>query len=37
MSAEMARSPQVAARRLREGREFIAFLGRRDRGTPQSA
>jgi hopanoid biosynthesis associated radical SAM protein HpnJ len=37
MSAEMARSPQLAARRLREGREFIQFLGRRDRGTPQSA
>ena len=29
MSAEMARSPQMAARRLREGREFIQFLGRR--------
>jgi len=37
ISAEMARSPQVAARRLREGREFIQFLGRRDRGTHQSA
>jgi hypothetical protein len=32
-AAEMARSPQVAARPLREGREFIAFLSRRDRGT----
>jgi hopanoid biosynthesis associated radical SAM protein HpnJ len=29
MSAEMFRSPQVAARRLREGREFIQFLGQR--------
>jgi radical SAM superfamily enzyme YgiQ (UPF0313 family) len=29
MSAEMFRSPQLAARRLREGREFIQFLGRR--------
>ena len=29
MSAEMFRSPQAAARRLREGREFIQFLGRR--------
>ena len=29
MSAEMFRSPQVAARRLREGREFVQFLGRR--------
>jgi radical SAM superfamily enzyme YgiQ (UPF0313 family) len=37
MSAEMARSPQVAARRLREGREFIAFLGRRDSGASRSA
>jgi hypothetical protein len=27
--AEMFRSPQAAARRLREGREFIQFLGRR--------
>jgi hopanoid biosynthesis associated radical SAM protein HpnJ len=32
MSAEMARSPEMAVRRLREGREFIQFLGRRDRG-----
>jgi hopanoid biosynthesis associated radical SAM protein HpnJ len=31
MSAEMVRSPQVAARRLREGREFVQFLGRRTR------
>jgi hopanoid biosynthesis associated radical SAM protein HpnJ len=37
MSAEMARSPQVATRRLREGREFVQFLGRRGRGTRQSA
>ena len=29
MSAEMVRSPEMAARRLREGREFIQFLGRR--------
>jgi hopanoid biosynthesis associated radical SAM protein HpnJ len=29
MTAEMARSPQMAARRLREGREFVQFLGRR--------
>ena len=29
MSAEMFRSPQAAARRLREGREFIQFLARR--------
>jgi hopanoid biosynthesis associated radical SAM protein HpnJ len=28
MAAEMARSPQLAARRLREGREFVQFLGR---------
>ena len=32
MSAEMVRSPQMAARRLREGREFVQFLGHRDRG-----
>ena len=32
MSAEMVRSPQMAARRLREGREFVQFLARRDRG-----
>jgi radical SAM superfamily enzyme YgiQ (UPF0313 family) len=37
MSAEMARSPAMAARRLREGREFVQFLGRRGRDTPQSA
>jgi hopanoid biosynthesis associated radical SAM protein HpnJ len=30
MSAEMIRSPEMAARRLREGREFVQFLGRRD-------
>jgi hypothetical protein len=29
MSAEMVRSPEMAARRLREGREFIHFLARR--------
>jgi hypothetical protein len=28
----MVRNPDMAARRLREGREFIQFLGRRDRG-----
>jgi hopanoid biosynthesis associated radical SAM protein HpnJ len=33
MAAEMARSPQMAARRLREGREFVQFLGRRDRAS----
>jgi hopanoid biosynthesis associated radical SAM protein HpnJ len=37
MSAEMFRSPDMAARRIREGREFVQFLGRRDRGTAQSA
>ena len=31
MSAEMVRHPSMAARRLREGTEFIQFLGRRDR------
>jgi radical SAM superfamily enzyme YgiQ (UPF0313 family) len=31
MSAEMLRHPSMAARRLREGTEFIQFLGRRDR------
>ena len=31
MSAEMARHPDMAARRLREGREFVQFLGRRAR------
>jgi hypothetical protein len=29
MAAEMFQSPQLAARRLREGREFAQFLGRR--------
>jgi hopanoid biosynthesis associated radical SAM protein HpnJ len=29
MSAEMARHPDMAGRRLREGREFFAYLGRR--------
>jgi len=32
MSAEMLRHPSMAGRRLREGTEFIQFLGRRDRG-----
>jgi len=31
MSAEMARSPAMAARRLREGGEFVRFLARRPR------
>jgi hopanoid biosynthesis associated radical SAM protein HpnJ len=31
MSAEMLRHPSLAARRLREGTEFLHFLGRRDR------
>src|SRR5215469_14203729 len=31
MSAEMARHPDMAVRRLREGREFVQFLGRRAR------
>ena len=31
MSAEMLRHPSMAARRLREGTEFLQFLGRRDR------
>jgi radical SAM superfamily enzyme YgiQ (UPF0313 family) len=31
MSAEMLRHPSMAARRLREGTEFIQFLGHRDR------
>jgi hopanoid biosynthesis associated radical SAM protein HpnJ len=35
MSAEMFRGPAMAARRLREGREFVQFLGRRDRGAAQ--
>ncbi|HYK66478.1 MAG TPA: hopanoid biosynthesis associated radical SAM protein HpnJ [Streptosporangiaceae bacterium] len=33
MSAEMARHPQTAARRLREGAEFVQFLGRRRRAS----
>jgi hopanoid biosynthesis associated radical SAM protein HpnJ len=33
MSAEMARHPQTAARRLREGAEFVHFLGRRRRAS----
>jgi hopanoid biosynthesis associated radical SAM protein HpnJ len=33
MSAEMIRSPEMAARRLREGREFVQFLGHRDRAS----
>ncbi|HTZ29032.1 MAG TPA: hopanoid biosynthesis associated radical SAM protein HpnJ [Streptosporangiaceae bacterium] len=37
MSAEMVRSPQMAARRLREGREFVQFLSRRDHGHDQPA
>jgi hopanoid biosynthesis associated radical SAM protein HpnJ len=37
MSAEMVRSPQMAARRLREGREFVQFLAHRDRGQDQPA
>ena len=37
MSAEMVRSPQMAARRLREGREFVQFLAHRDRGQGQPA
>ncbi len=32
MSAEMVRRPGMAGRRLREGRGFVQFLGRRDRG-----
>ena len=35
MSAEMLRHPSMAARRLREGTEFIQFLGRRDRTQPR--
>ncbi|MGH3262725.1 MAG: hypothetical protein ACRDNS_12070, partial [Trebonia sp.] len=31
LSAEMVRHPSMAARRLREGAEFVQFLGRRDR------
>ena len=30
MSAEMLRQPSMTARRLREGGEFVRFLGRRD-------
>jgi radical SAM superfamily enzyme YgiQ (UPF0313 family) len=37
MSAEMLRSPDTAARRLREGGEFIRFLGRRTRTPAASA
>jgi hopanoid biosynthesis associated radical SAM protein HpnJ len=33
MSAEMLRQPGMAARRLREGGEFVRFLGRRGRAT----
>jgi radical SAM superfamily enzyme YgiQ (UPF0313 family) len=33
MSAEMVRHPDMAARRLREGVEFVQFLGRRSRAT----
>jgi hopanoid biosynthesis associated radical SAM protein HpnJ len=31
MSAELVRHPEMAARRLREGAEFVRFLGRRSR------
>ncbi|HJX99877.1 MAG TPA: hypothetical protein VJ351_03600, partial [Streptosporangiaceae bacterium] len=31
MSAELFRRPDMAARRLREGGEFVRFLGRRPR------
>ena len=31
MSAELFRRPDMAARRLREGGEFVRFLGRRTR------
>ncbi len=31
MSAEMVRHPEMTGRRLREGVEFVRFLGRRDR------
>ena len=37
MSAEMLRSPHMAGRRLREGREFVQFLAHRDRGNAQPA
>jgi hypothetical protein len=33
MSAEMVRHPEMAARRLREGAEFVHFLGRRSRAS----
>ncbi|MBO0806494.1 MAG: hopanoid biosynthesis associated radical SAM protein HpnJ [Nocardiopsaceae bacterium] len=33
MSAEMFRHPEMAGRRLREGREFAQFLGRRTRAS----
>ncbi len=33
MSAEVLRRPGMAARRLREGGEFVRFLGQRARGT----
>lgn len=33
MTAEMARSPEMVGRRLREGREFVQFLGRRNRAS----
>ncbi|HTZ92178.1 MAG TPA: hopanoid biosynthesis associated radical SAM protein HpnJ [Streptosporangiaceae bacterium] len=33
LSAEMVRQPSMAGRRLREGAEFIRFLGRRGRAT----
>jgi hypothetical protein len=31
MSADLLRRPDLAARRLREGREFVGFLNRRPR------
>jgi hopanoid biosynthesis associated radical SAM protein HpnJ len=37
MSAEMLRRPDMATRRLREGREFVRFLNRRPRGSMPSA
>ncbi|MGH9088150.1 MAG: hopanoid biosynthesis associated radical SAM protein HpnJ [Acidimicrobiales bacterium] len=36
MSAEMVRRPQTVGRRLREGGEFVHFLGRRTRATSGS-
>jgi hypothetical protein len=33
MSAELVRRPQTVGRRLREGGEFVHFLGRRPRST----